>query len=271
MRIPVCKYHGAGNDFIMLDYERFAALDDPIDFIVKVCDRHTGIGADGLIAVKKDPLEMVYYNQDGSRAPMCGNGIRCFARYCYDHGFDLPDPFPVQTLAGEKVISILNPDPFQVRVDMDTPLWDPALIGTDQKIWAYPLEIDGKTYTLYSFFMSTVHTVIFCDDALGDIEEVGRKICHHPLFKEQTNVNFVTVVDDTHLQVQTYERGCGVTLACGTGVCASAYTAHALNKTKEKMSVELKKAGLEIEIAENDHVFMTGPARKIIEGEYEYD
>ncbi len=271
MRVPVCKYHGAGNDFIMLDYQIFASLADPLDFIVKVCDRHTGIGADGLIAVKTDPLEMVYYNQDGSRAPMCGNGIRCFARYCYDHGFDLPNPYPVQTLAGEKIITVLNTDPFQVQVDMGTPKWEPELIGTDEKIWGYPLEIDGQTYTIYSFFMSTVHTVLFCDDALGDIEEVGKKICHHPLFKEQTNVNFVEVQDAGHLKVQTYERGCGVTLACGTGVCASAYAAHALGQANAHTAVQLKKANLEIEIGADDHVFMTGPAQKIIEGEYEYD
>lgn len=271
MNIPVSKYHGLGNDFILLDWETFDAIENKEDFIIKVCDRHTGIGADGLIAVKQNPLEMIYYNQDGSRAPMCGNGIRCFSKYCFDHGFDLENPFPVQTLAGEKVVRIVDTDPFLVQVDMGEADWDPAMVGTDQKIWDYPMETEDGIIPLYAFFMSTVHSVVYTDDAFADIEKTGRQICHDPLFSQQTNVNFVQVTDPAHLKVQTYERGCGVTLACGTGVCASALCSYLLGKTGNKVEVELKKETLQIEITDDQHVLMTGPAEKILEGEYCYD
>lgn len=271
MIVPVKKYHGLGNDFIFVDWQTFQALPDPEDFIKSVCDRHTGIGADGLIAVKTDPLEMVYYNQDGSRAPMCGNGIRCFSKYCFDEGFELTNPFAVQTLAGEKIITIVSEDPFLLQVDMGKANWDPAMIGTTEKIWNYQMEVNGQTIPLFAFFMSTVHSVLFTDDAFQDIEQVGSKICHDPLFSQQTNVNFVEVVDPGHLKVQTYERGCGVTLACGTGVCASVLCAYLLNKTECKVEVELKRGKLQMEVTPDQHVLMSGPAKKILEGEYYYD
>lgn len=271
MKIPVKKYHGLGNDFIMLDYETFKSMENPIRFIQEVCDRHTGIGADGLIAVKKDPYEMIYYNQDGSRAPMCGNGIRCFSRYCFDRGDTLENPFAVETLAGTKYIEIISEDPFLVRVNMGKARWEPEMIGTDKKIWNYPLETENGIYNLYSFFLSTVHTVTFTEDAFRDIEKEGKAICHDPLFKEQTNVNFVEIVDDERIKVQTYERGCGVTLACGTGVCASVLAAYLEGLVKNEVEVQLKKGKLIIEIDEDQNVYMTGPAAKIIEGEYYYD
>lgn len=274
MKIQVTKYHGLGNDFIILPYETFISLSDPTDFILRVCDRHTGIGADGLIAVKTDPFEMVYYNQDGTRAPMCGNGIRCFAAYCVDEKLPIPEPFAVQTLAGEKIITVTETDPYLFQVNMGSPLWKPEEIGLNAPVFGDAFLYQKKSYPLYTFFMSTVHTVTFVKDAFHGNETVGRLICHDSRFPEQTNVDFTEVVSPTHLRMQTYERGCGMTLACGTGACASAVIANYFGLVENKVDVELVKGHLEIEIlkdGDNMQVLMTGPAKRILKGEFDYD
>ncbi len=174
------------------------------------CDRHTGIGADGFIAVAEDPLEMIYYNQDGSRAPMCGNGIRCFAAFCQDEGIMSQDAYDVQTLAGMQKVKVLQEEPFQVRIDMGMPSDALEQIGIESPIWGMPLRLfDGRTITLYSLFMGTIHTVVFVDEFAADLAEIGRQVCMHPLYAHQTNVNFVQVVDEHTMRVRTYERGCG--------------------------------------------------------------
>lgn len=273
MKIKVSKYHGCGNDFILTTQNEIEHVSNLEDLIIKSCDRHTGIGADGFIIAKLDPLEMIYYNSDGSRAPMCGNGIRCFAKFLYDQKIETRTVFDVDTMAGVKTVEVLSHDPFRVRVNMQKPDWDPAKIGVDSEnvLWRYPLDINGQILDIYAFFMSTVHTVIFCKDAFADIEELGKAVCTHPVFKEQTNVNFVQVVDRSHIKVQTYERGSGLTLACGTGVCASALTCYLEGLTFSSMEVEMKKGSLHIEIDPFLTVYMSGPAALIIEGEYEYD
>lgn len=270
--IPVTKYHGCGNDFIIVHPEDVEGLEIK-DLIVSVCDRHTGIGADGFIIVQDNPLEMVYYNQDGSRAPMCGNGIRCFAKFCFDEKVREEKKYPVETLAGQQAIDVQTTNPFFVKVNMGYPNYDDiSLIKTDSKIWKYPLEIDGTVYELYSFFMGTIHTMVFVDDVHADcIEKVGHDICHHPIFKEQTNVNFVHVVDERNIELQTYERGCGMTLACGTGACASAVLSHQLGFCIEDIDVQLAKGKLHIHQEEDGRVFMTGEAKRIMKGVYEYE
>ena len=274
MRIPVSKYHGCGNDFIMTRYDLVKDLDLE-DFIVKVCDRHTGIGADGAIFIKENPLTMMYYNQDGSRAPMCGNGIRCFAKFCLDEDICNKESFDVETLAGTKTITRLQKEPFLVRVAMGQADYDPHKIGVKENVsmMKYPLRLaDDTTVQIYSFFMSTVHTVLFVDHAFSpENEALGKEICHHPMFTEQTNVNFVEIVDHTHIRVQTYERGCGMTLACGTGVCASALMAYKEFGCDSHLSVELVKGTLSIDIDQNDAVYMSGPAQRIMKGEFQYD
>ncbi len=274
MRIPVSKYHGLGNDFILTTYEAVKDLPDLKDFIVNVCDRHSGIGADGAIFVKEHPLEMLYYNQDGSRAPMCGNGIRCFGAYCYDEGLHREERLEVATLAGTKVLYRKSNEPYIVTVDMGKPEYEPAKIGVTSAspIWNYPLEIEGVTYQIYSFFMATVHTVVFVEQVnREEVERVGKAICHHSMFTEQTNVNFVEVIDEGHLKVMTYERGCGVTLACGTGVCASVVAAHKEHKCKESVDVSLVKGELHIDMKEDETLLMSGPAKRIMKGDYDYD
>ena len=146
--IPVTKYHGCGNDFIITDWELLKHKNIE-DFVKHVCDRHTGIGADGCILVKQKPLEMVFYNADGSRAPMCGNGIRCFAKYCYDEGIETAEEYDVETLAGSKHVTRVSLKPFQVRIDMGTWDDDPKSIQVDtlkEPVMGYELCIGDKAY-----------------------------------------------------------------------------------------------------------------------------
>ena len=262
MCIKFSKYHGLGNDFILTRY--MEDIDIPT-LVQACCSRHMGIGADGMIFVKEDPLEMVYYNQDGSRAPMCGNGIRCFAAYCFDEGINADEVVPVQTLAGEKIVHRISTSPFEVCVDMEQPLYDNRLIDVDEHESVWKRQVCGVD--TYSLFMATTHTVVFVDNAFDEKNiELGRRICHDSLFKKQTNVNFVQVIDDQHITVMTYERGCGITLACGTGACASVVVANKLGLVQSECEVQLKLGSLKIEV--KDHVYMTGPAKKICEGEF---
>ena len=271
--IPVTKYHGCGNDFIITDWELLKHKNIE-DFVKHVCDRHTGIGADGCILVKQKPLEMVFYNADGSRAPMCGNGIRCFAKYCYDEGIETAEEYDVETLAGSKHVTRVSLKPFQVRIDMGTWDDDPKSIQVDtlkEPVMGYELCIGDKSIPVYSFFMSTVHTVVFVSDAFAfDYNDIGHAICHHPLYREQTNVNFVQIVDAHTLQMVTYERGVGMTLACGTGACAAARIAHEKKGCAANLKIILKRGELHIDIDDQQHVHMFGPAERILKGEVAY-
>lgn len=261
------KYHGCGNDFVIIDYEEgrdYSAL------AVKLCDRKIGIGADGLIAVKQNPLEMVFYNMDGSRAPMCGNGIRCFARYCFERGIVKSKTFDVQTLAGVMKIDIVDDKDFSVKVDMGVPLFDNQSIkaADDGDFFGRTIEAAGQKVRIYSFFMGTVHTVVFVDRISDGTTELGDAICRHKLFKEKTNVNFVQVDDDTNFTVRTYERGVGWTCACGTGACAAYVAGKRLGKTQSYVNVRLQYGALKIE-QKNQNIFMTGPACLVFEGKTE--
>ncbi|WP_298000478.1 diaminopimelate epimerase [uncultured Faecalibaculum sp.] len=258
--IPVTKYHGCGNDFVIVRAADVEGMDLPA-LAVRVCDRHTGIGADGFIVAETGPLEMIYYNQDGTRAPMCGNGIRCFAAFCLQEGLASGTGFDVVTLAGTKHVTVLGNDRY--RIMMGEPDFSRETIGTPFQVDHYLL----NDHEITSFFMGTIHTVVFTDNAMGNIEVPGREICHASLFPQQTNVNFVEVVDRNHLRVQTYERGCGVTLACGTGVCASAFQAWREGLANPSVDVELKCGLLHIDI-EDGIVYMSGPAVRILKGDY---
>lgn len=269
IQIPVAKYHGLGNDFILLREQAADSIENLCDFAIAVCDRHTGIGADGLIVAREHPFFMEYYNQDGSRAPMCGNGIRALTCFLYDEGLLDGRSVAIETLAGTKTVEILSLDPFQVRVEMGKPIDGTEMIHAYGDSGVLFLE-NGEQVEFSSFFMSTVHTVVFDENAMGDIAQRGKQICEHPNFKEQTNVNFVHVLDRSHIELQTYERGCGVTLACGTGSCAGALCAWRKNLVDDKVEVRLKRGSLQIEIGEDESVVMSGPAEKILSGLYTY-
>lgn len=289
------KYHGCGNNFVMVceselcEYLGVAAIIEDVGcgnagrassfekneysaFAQKVCDINTGIGADGLIIVREEPeLEMVFYNMDGSRAPMCGNGIRCFARFCQEEGIREESSYVVKTLAGDMVIEVTSREPFMARIDMGAPILDPADIAVkserDDFLKQELVISDGSKWEVNSLFMGTVHTVVFVDDYESfDIEYVGRELCEHPTYTEKTNVNFVKVLDENTVEMKTYERGVGMTLACGTGACATAVVADMQGLCKSTIEVILQLGSLNIELKDGGHVFMEGPSVKIAEG-----
>ena len=275
------KYHGCGNNFVMVReqelMEYLGSVTEPETkeypaFAQKACDINTGIGADGLIIVREDPqLEMVFYNMDGSRAPMCGNGIRCFAYFCQEEGIREELSYVVKTLAGDMIVEVTSREPFMARINMGRPIYEPAAIAVKSErsdFMKQVLEIsDGSKWTVNSLFMGTVHTVVFVDDYDSfDIEYVGRELCEHPTYTEKTNVNFVRVIDENTVEMKTYERGVGMTLACGTGACATAVVCALQGLCKSPIEVILQLGSLNIELKDDGHVFMEGPSVKIAEG-----
>ena len=271
------KMHGLGNDFILLNDI------NPNDYDLRslalfLCDRHLGIGADGIMLVlpsDKADIQMRIINADGSEANMCGNGIRCFAKYVFERGFIRKETFSVETLAGI-IIPQLMMDHHgvvnSVKVNMGSPKFNPAeipMLSNHDRVINAPLEIHGKTYSITSLLMGVPHTMVFVDNLeLIDIVTVGKQIEKHPAFPQGTNVNFVQWINSHEIKVQTWERGAGKTLACGTGSCASAVASIINNKTNGKIVVHLAIGDLEVEWID-DTVFMTGPATNICSGQIE--
>ena len=271
--IALSKYHGCGNDFLILRRNDVGGM-DLSKLIPAACDRHTGIGADGFILVGEDPLEMIFYNPDGSPAPMCGNGIRCFARFCREEGIESRSLFPVLTGDGIKEVEVLGTDPFQARIFMGRPRDDRESVGVlgEGSLWDYPLTVQGREVILQSLFLATVHTVWLVDDAFDDrLLPMAEAIHQHPFFTRKTNLNLVQVVDRSTIRMRTWERGAGLTLACGTGACASALTAYRKGLCGPTVTVRLPKGELTIQIEPDESVYMTGPARLIMKGVYRYD
>ncbi|WP_460017003.1 diaminopimelate epimerase [Lactovum odontotermitis] len=262
------KYNGCGNDFVILPF--YEALDYS-QLAQQLCNR---FDTDGLIAVKEtlseESLEMIFYNRDGSRAPMCGNGIRCFAQYVRDLGIISAQTvkFPVKTLAGVMKVEILHEAPCLVRVDMGTArIADGSTKMAVKDSGHHRLDIAGLTVDIYTLFMGTIHTVVFVDNAADMLNSgLGEQICNYPLFLEKTNVNFVQLIDRENLSVRTFERGVGWTLACGTGCCASAVIAQKLQLADNTLHVHLDRGELLIENRENE-IFMTGSSEFEFESE----
>jgi len=268
------KMHGAGNDFIVLTAET-AGTADYGDLARKLCHRRFGVGADGLLVACSSALadtRMAYYNSDGSLAEMCGNGIRCFSRFVWEKGLVQKQPFVVETAAGLKTIWIHGEgDQLRVRVGMGLPFLKasevPAEVGSE-RVWEYTASACGQEWSLYSIRMGVPHTVIFCDAMDSNrTETVGPVIETYPIFPAKTNVNFVQVLSSEEINVDTWERGAGHTLACGTGVCASVWLAKERNLVGNKVAVQVPGGRLLIEITDSE-VYMEGEARWICEGTF---
>lgn len=278
--IRFAKYHGCGNDFILLT-EKAAADRNYSELARQICHRQLGIGADGLIIVKQDPLEMIIFNSDGSRAPMCGNGLRCFAEYCYDEGICLENVYSVETLAGVMGITVVSREPFLVEVDMGKPDFDPKRCGIQTEQGSFlkqRLRLKDRQIEVSSCFMGTIHTVVWLGTLqnanpdqleIADLEKLGEEISNHPVFAEKTNVNFVQVQNRNTIKLTTYERGAGMTFACGTGACASVVIGAAEGQCDREVLVLLPYGQLRIKQKPDDTVMMTGPAIKIAEGCFE--
>lgn len=276
------KYQGAGNDFVIVSEKELIEKGIPEygEFASQVCNRHFGIGADGLIILKyvaSMPF-MFFFNADGSQAPMCGNGIRCFSHYLVNNHLVDGNEFVVKTVPWDLTIRVNydeEKDDFSARVNMGKPIFNiKELINTEkEQFLREKINIDGKEIEISYIFMGTDHSVIFVNDFSDyDIDEIGKKIENYTdLFPKKVNVNFVKVYDRKRMEVITWERGAGRTLACGTGATASAVLAKTFGFVDDKVNVKVPGGQLVIEYegGEND-AFMTGPSEKIAEGLYKF-
>jgi len=263
------KYQGLGNDFILIDdRDRDQPRLTPAQ-AEKLCDRHFGIGADGVIFAlpgqNGTDYTMRIFNSDGSEPEMCGNGIRCFAKYLAKlDGVSLPHTYTIHTLAGTITPELL-PDG-QVRVDMGEPRLLAAEIPTtltaaeDQAI-AVPLEVADQTYAVTCVSMGNPHCITFVEDVAGfPLTELGAKFECHPAFPAKINAEFIEVVRSNYIKMRVWERGAGITLACGTGACASVVAGVLNGKCDRRTTVELPGGPLQIEWSDNNRIYMTGPA-----------
>lgn len=268
------KMQGAGNDFVFIEDFNNEIKDECL-LAKKLCDRHFGIGADGLVIVRKSKLanaKMVIINADGSRANMCGNAIRCFGKYVYEHKIANGDKFSVETGDGIKEIEIILEDGKvrYVRVYMGKPSYDGRDIPLNnmENLIEREITVDNKTYNMTTILLGVPHTIIFENDKEYNVVQEGSKIEKLDLFKEGSNVNFVKVIDETHIRVNTWERGAGATLACGTGCSASVVVAKKLGLVDKNKEISVKAPGGELIIEVlGDDVYMKGPAEVSFEGE----
>ena len=280
MKLSFTKWQGCGNDFVLVDcFEQSIDEKDYAEISRKLCDRHYGIGADGLILLlpsDKADIRMRIINADGSEAEMCGNGIRVFAAYAYELGLVKTTEFTVETGAGILVphLIIENGAVISVCVDMGEPVLEgdniPVAGFGMNKVISEDITVKDKTFKMTCVSMGNPHCVVFVEDAENfPIYEYGPLFEKHERFPRRTNTEFVEVVDRSHVRMRVWERGAAVTLACGTGSCAT-LTAGALNGlTDRKVEIKLDGGGLVDESADNNHLYMTGPAVKVFEGSCE--
>jgi diaminopimelate epimerase len=264
--------HGLGNDFIIIE-DLGDSIVDRCRLAVKLCNRHFGIGADGVMFVKKSKcadIRMEIINSDGSIAEMCGNGVRCFARYVYDKKIINKEDINVETLAGIMKIhlKIQNNEVYAIRVDMGKPSFEKEKIpfsGSENNRY-YHININDREFKTSTMLMGVPHTIIFTD-CLNEDEVIskGKLIERMSIFPQRTNVNFVKVIDRKNIEVRTWERGAGYTLACGTGTCASVVSCIINGFTDNIVSAALAGGKLNIEF-NGENVFMEGPAEYVFEG-----
>ncbi len=269
-KISFIKMHGLGNDFILIDCLN-QELPEPQEFAIRYCNRRFGIGADQLLLLypsQTADFKMRIFNADGSEVEMCGNGIRCLARYIWERGLSDKEFLEVETLAG-----IIKPKKIGelVQVDMGKPEFSPDKIPVyveGEKAFDVLLEVSGCNVKLNCLSMGNPHTVIFLDEDPKNfaVAKYGPLIENHPIFPKRTNVEFVFVKNPEEIIMRVWERGAGETLACGTGACATAVASMVKGLTEKKVIVHLLGGDLFIEWADNGHVYMTGPAEEVFEG-----
>lgn len=270
------KMQGIGNDYVYVNCLQ-DTVPDPGQTAIKVSNRHYGIGSDGLILIKPSKVadfEMDMYNADGSQSAMCGNGIRCVAKYVYDYGLTDKLNISVDTKSGIKYLNLTveNGKVVLITVDMGEPELKsgniPIISGKD-KVIMEPIEIDGVTYRMTGVSMGNPHAVVFIENVKElDIEKIGPQFEHHSCFPERINTEFVKVLDEHTVEMRVWERGSGETLACGTGACAVAVASVINGFVKDEVTVKLLGGDLKIYWnREENKVYMTGPAAVVFEGE----
>ena len=269
------KMQGLGNDYVYVNCFK-EKIENPSEMAVKVSDRHFGIGSDGLILIKPSEVadfEMEMYNADGSRGEMCGNGIRCVAKYVYDYGLTDKTSISVETLGGIKYLDLTveHGKVTLVKVDMGTPILKPELIpiiAKGETVIDEPIMVRGKEYHMTGVSMGNPHDVVFMDDIKNlEIEKIGPLFENHERFPNRINTEFVNVIDRHTAQMRVWERGSGETLACGTGACAVAVACILNGLTENTVTVKLLGGDLQIEWdREKNTVYMTGPAEVSFDG-----
>lgn len=271
------KMHGAGNDYVYVNCMEWHP-ENASELAVKISDRHFGVGADGLILInpsKTADFEMEMYNADGSRGEMCGNGIRCVAKYVYDYGLTDKTQISIETLGGIKYLDLTVKEGkvCQVKVDMGKPVFEAAripILSENDIVIDEPIVVSGQEYRMTGVSMGNPHTVVFVKNVKNlDLQKIGPLFEHHPRFPKRINTEFVRVVNDHTVEMRVWERGSGETLACGTGACAAAVACVQNGLTRNEVTVRL--LGGELKILwdlEKDTVFMTGPAETVFDGEW---
>ncbi len=277
------KMHGLGNDYVVIDLfdggnrKAFEKIRDLKSFAKRICDRHFGIGADGILLALPSKRKgydgvMRIVNADGSEAEMCGNGIRCIAKLIVDMGYSNSRELKVETISGiKKIVATAG----MFRVDMGGPRLLRKEIPMNGSAAATvvnePLQLKYRQIRITAVSMGNPHAVVFADDAnididAFDIEEMGKEVEHHRFFPKRTNVEFVRVLNRGEIELRVWERGVGETLACGTGACASLVACVLNEKTSRKVSIRLRGGSLTVEWAKDNHVYMTGPATYVFSG-----
>jgi diaminopimelate epimerase len=270
------KMHGCGNDYVYVDCTK-DLMKQIEDTAIKVSDRHFGIGSDGLILIRASEhadFMMDMYNNDGSRGKMCGNGIRCVAKYVYDKGLTDKTKLKIETLSGIKELDLTveNGKVTFVTVNMGNPITEPAripVVSEKEILINEPLFIEGKEFGVTCVSMGNPHAVVFVDDTKTlPLDQIGPLFENHKIFPDRVNTEFIHIIDRKNIEMRVWERGSGETLACGTGACASVVASILNGYTENEVKVKLLGGELTIRYDEaKNEVFMTGPAVTVFEGE----
>ncbi|MFT4142992.1 MAG: diaminopimelate epimerase [Mobilitalea sp.] len=270
------KMHGCGNDYVYVDCTK-EKLDNIEETAIKVSDRHFGIGSDGLILIENSQIadfKMDMYNNDGSRGKMCGNGIRCVAKFVYDNGLTDKTKITVETLSGikELVLTVKEGKVTEVTVDMGTPITKASLVPViteKETLIKEPITVLGQNYEITCVSMGNPHAVVFVEDVKSlPLDKIGPGFEKNEIFPDRVNTEFIRVIDRKTLEMRVWERGSGETLACGTGACASVVASILNDLTEDEVTVKLLGGDLKIRYdRELNTVFMTGPAEKVFDGE----
>ena len=270
--------HGIGNDYVYVDAFEQPAPADPSKLAVAISDRHHGVGSDGLILIEPSEVadaRMRMFNADGSESEMCGNGVRCVAKFIHDHGIARKGRVTVETGRGVLTLDLDVEDDkvARVRVDMGAPILEAAAIPTtldgDPPV-DVPLTIEGIELKVTAVSMGNPHAVAFVDDVDAfPVERIGAVLERHPSFPRRVNVHFVQVLGDDEVKMRTWERGTGITLACGTGACAVAVAGALTFRTRQRVLAHLPGGDLSLDWdGPGAPVFMTGPATEVFSGEW---
>ncbi|MBO5479131.1 MAG: diaminopimelate epimerase [Clostridia bacterium] len=274
------KMHGLGNDYVYMDCTKSGVPEDVTHLAQFVSNRHFGVGSDGLILIcasEECDFKMRMFNLDGSEAQMCGNGIRCVGKFVYDKGLTSKTEITVETLAGVKKLKLQVEEGKvkNVEVDMGEPVLEASkipVVAKESPVTNLKLQAEEKEFIFTCVSMGNPHAITIVEDVDNfDVAKYGSKLEVDPHFPEKANIEFIKVLDENTIQMRVWERGSGETMACGTGACATAVACHLNGLTKNEVTVKLLGGDLKIKWnKEDNHIYMTGPAVTVFEGELEY-